>query len=74
MQDRIKHQTAREERRSPRCILTADQVREIRRREAPGVEYARRFGVKPATIYEIWQRKNWAWLDDGLPEDDGRAA
>lgn len=46
--------------------LTADQVREIKRRLADGYRngaaLAREYGVDPKTISDIKRGKNWAWL------------
>ena len=40
--------------------LKASDVADIRRKEATGADYARRYGVSRSAIYEIWRGKNWA--------------
>jgi len=62
--DKIADGTTNRGTKSPKCRLTEEQVREIRRR---GTENQRilgeEFGVSHKTIHGIIHRRNWAWLD-----------
>jgi len=52
--------------RNPRAKLTADQVREIRRRYAAGgithLALAAEFGVAKGTVTCVLNGQNWSWL------------
>lgn len=49
-----------------RSLLTEEQVLEIRSlRHLHVSEVASRFGIKPNTVYGIWSRRAWGWLDAG---------
>jgi hypothetical protein len=54
--------------RSARATLTADTVRAIRRRYAPGVVtahmLAQEYGVGVSAVEHIVARNSWAWLED----------
>lgn len=45
---------------SPRAVLTEDQVRQIKARPSDqGVDLAKEFGVRPATISAVRKNRNW---------------
>jgi hypothetical protein len=58
-------------RRGRAAKLTVDDVREIRRSSARGVDMAARFGVSKATISEVRSGKYWRNLEEGEGRGDG---
>lgn len=62
--DRLLHGTDSRGEKSASCILTAEQVIEIRalKGAVPRPELARRYGVSVSAIGDIFARRNWAWL------------
>lgn len=52
--------------RNGSAILDEDQVRAIRKAHGTvlGTVLAKQYGVGKDTIYAIWHRRNWAWLED----------
>lgn len=66
--DRVRHGTAMANEECPTAVLTNDDVREIRllaaSRKTKQAAIAKRFGVSPATISMIVNRKTWVALGD----------
>lgn len=54
----------RARRREPKAdsVLTAQQVREIRRMRGSLAKIARLFGVSASAVGKIKRRESWAWL------------
>lgn len=61
--DKHRHGTMPRGEASHFCILTEEQVREIRLRKKPVKAMAKQHGVTTAAIYAVLSRENWAWLD-----------
>lgn len=63
--DKVRHGTAQRGAKQNKAKLTEEQVREIRALEGQLSVYktAKRFGVNPWTISNIWARQIWAWLE-----------
>lgn len=63
--DKVRHGTAQRGVKQNKAKLTEEQVREIRALEGQLSVYktAKRFGVNPWTISNIWARQIWAWLE-----------
>ena len=65
MADKVKHGTAQRGERHPLAKLTADQVLQIRAAEYQhgiDAEFARRFGVRPSTIWAARTGSHWRHL------------
>jgi hypothetical protein len=62
MADCLRHGTRRRGERVNTCKLSERQVREIRGAGGNNASLARSYGVTPAAIYAIKNRKTWAWV------------
>lgn len=62
--DRVAHGTSNRGERQHSARLTENQIREIRslKGEESAVSLANRYGVSKWTIFDILNRRNWAWL------------
>jgi hypothetical protein len=65
-EDMIRHNTTLRGEKNWNAKLTLEQVLAIRaedRTYGNQCKVARRYGVTPATICEIWKGTSWSWLD-----------
>ena len=60
--DRIIHGTHNRGRKNGQCKLTEDQILEIRSSPESRTELSQKYGISKPHIYEIKNRKKWAWL------------
>lgn len=66
-QDTLRHGKTTRGERHRHAILTADQVRQIRKMRRSGArtggrQIARQFGISEGTVSDIFRGKRWAWL------------